>query len=151
MNVDMKMRIYENTDPIDPKDVLGSTSKNFKNNKMKPGKWEGWYSVYEDCKKFVCLIGSESYFEDGRKKPAIQIGIFSAPRDIFKSKRRPLINNDEQYPVRLTEDITLKDISSELSNRFGYTLCDKIVDCDKLEEAYRWKYDYDYRGYEREH
>ena len=147
----MKMNIIDNTDDFDSKNVLECASRNFKNNKMKSGRWEGWYSVYEDNKKFICLIGSESYFEEGRKKPSIHIGIFSSPRDISKSKRKPVINYDEEYSVRLTEDTTLKDISTKLSNMFGYTICDKITDCDKLEEAYGRKYEYSYRGFEREH
>ena len=151
MNVDMKMNIIKNTDRGDLEDVFDQTSKNFRNNKKRPGKWEGWYSVYEDSKTYVCLIGTGRSYDRTYKKPIMSIGIFVSSFDIFKSKREPRIEFKDKYTLDLTEEHSLKDVATIISNRFGYTICDKIIDCDVIEKAYNRRHEYSRSGFEREH
>ena len=151
MNVDMKMNIIENTNEGDLEDVFDQTSKNFRNNKKTPGKWEGWYSVYEDSKTYICLIGTGKAYDRKYKKPIMSIGIFSSSVDIFKSKKEPRIEFKGKYTLDLTEDCCLKDIARIVSNSFGYTICDKIIDCDVIEKAYNRRHEYSRSGFEREH
>lgn len=151
MNVDMKMNIIKNTDEGNLEDVFEQTSKNFRNNKKTPGKWEGWYSVYEDSKTYICLIGTGKAYDHKCKKPIMSIGIFQSSIDIFKSKKEPRIEFKEKYTLDLTEDHCLKDVATIVSNRFGYTIYDKIIDCDVIEKAYNRRHEYSRSGFEREH